>query len=203
MGDAPHIELYMYSLNQEFPAGKGHATFLKRRSELKVDEKSGALYSMHEVEQQVYYTGERRDGHIASREVPIDPLIDNSATEISGASIAVPWTAQWAQNGWVAQWLQNADYTNTCEPFYAAAFSDPLANVKVREEDFGGILYNPISDMVYKVNRTGLALFREIQQAHLSRQQDLRHFSSSSFDHADVTRFLEYLRDEMIWQPRR
>lgn len=28
--DAPKIELYMYALNQEFPVGKGHETFLKR-----------------------------------------------------------------------------------------------------------------------------------------------------------------------------
>jgi hypothetical protein len=52
--EPPHIELFMYSLNQEFPVAKGHATFLKKRSELRVDEKTGELFTLQEVESQVY-----------------------------------------------------------------------------------------------------------------------------------------------------
>lgn len=33
----PEIELYLYSMNQEFPVGKGHNTFLKRHSEVMED----------------------------------------------------------------------------------------------------------------------------------------------------------------------
>lgn len=67
--ELPHIELYMYSLNQEFPAGKGHVTFLKKRSELLVDEKTGKLYTLQEVESQVYSTRKVGDERLASEKV--------------------------------------------------------------------------------------------------------------------------------------
>jgi hypothetical protein len=67
--ESPHIELFMYSLNQEFPVGKGHVTFLKKRSELRVDEKTGKLFTLQEVESQVYSTRRAGNGRLASEKV--------------------------------------------------------------------------------------------------------------------------------------
>ena len=84
--ESPHIELYMYSLNQEFPAGKGHVTFLKKRSELLVDEKTGKFFTVQEVESQVYFTGrdERpltgRNERLASEKVEIPPFPPSSGS---------------------------------------------------------------------------------------------------------------------------
>jgi hypothetical protein len=87
-------------------------------------------------------------------------------------------------------------------PNLAAAWSDPLVNIKIREEDFGGILYNPITDMVYKVNRSGFRLFTEIQEAYRNCLRDLRAFKSTDFRAEDVARFVDYLRDQSIWESR-
>ena len=35
--EKPSIELYMYSMNQEFPVGVDHTTFLERHSEIRQD----------------------------------------------------------------------------------------------------------------------------------------------------------------------
>ena len=115
--ESPHIELYMYSLNQEFPAGKGHVTFLKKRSELVVDEKTGKLFTVQEVESQVYFTGKTGAGNerLASEKVEIPssgPGSGSPPKEVPGAA-AVAWVAKWLQNGWVAQWVQNTTYVNT------------------------------------------------------------------------------------------
>lgn len=110
--ESPHIELYMYSLNQEFPVGKGHVTFLKKRSELLLDEKTGKFYTLQEVESQVYSTGQNE--RLASEKVEIPgstPSSGSPATDIVGTG-SVAWIAKWLQNGWVAQWVQNTTYTN-------------------------------------------------------------------------------------------
>jgi hypothetical protein len=114
--ETPHIELFMYSLNQEFPASKGHVTFLKKRSELRVDEKTGEFYTLQEVESQVYSTRRIRNEPLASEKVPMPdstPGSDSPQDDTVAAAVAVLWTAQWAQNGWAAQWAWNSTYTNT------------------------------------------------------------------------------------------
>jgi hypothetical protein len=111
----------MYSLNQEFPAGKGHVTFLKKRSELVVDEKTGKFFTVQEVESQVYFTGrdERpltgRNERLASEkvEIPASPPSSGSPPKDIKGAAAVAWVAKWLQNGWVAQWVQNTTYVNT------------------------------------------------------------------------------------------
>jgi hypothetical protein len=112
--ETPHIELFMYSLNQEFPVGKGHVTFLKKRSELRVDEKTGEFFTLQEVESQVYSTRRVRNEILASKKVPDStPGSGSPPDDTVAAAAAVAWTAQWVQNGWVAQWAQNSTYTNT------------------------------------------------------------------------------------------
>lgn len=114
--ESPHIELFMYSLNQEFPVGKGHVTFLKKRSELRVDETTGKLFTLQEIESQVYSTRRVGNERLASEKVPMPEFKPDSASspdDIAEAAIVHSWTAQWVQNGWVAQWVQNSTYVNT------------------------------------------------------------------------------------------
>jgi hypothetical protein len=74
----PSIELYMYSLNQEFPVGKGHHSYLKRAAELQKD-LAGDLVEHAAVESQIYATSKR----VALGAVPAD------------------WSAQWVSNEWI------------------------------------------------------------------------------------------------------
>jgi hypothetical protein len=141
--EPPHIELFMYSLNQEFPVGKGHSTFLKKRTELRVDEKTGELFTLQEVESQVYSRYRREDKGLASKAPkqesvssggsPLEEIAAKLGNErLASEKVPIPefnpgssppteivggavstWVAQWAQNGWVAQWAQNSTYTNT------------------------------------------------------------------------------------------
>lgn len=129
----PTIELYMYSLNQEFPAGKGHQTYLKRYSELKADI-SGRLQLHEAVESQVFRTG---------REAP------------DLAQVPADWSVQWLSNQWIRNDMQVPSFEDIL---------DPLKDAVVREEDFGGIIFEPRSDRVYRVNRSGLRLFNAIRE---------------------------------------
>jgi len=140
--ESPQIELFMYSLNQEFPVGKGHATFLRKRSELRVDEKTGELFTLQEVESQVFsryqipkenlpsggVTKQQHaagggsspedsrallgNEHLAAKKVPLAAFDPDAGDKVASVA-SIAWTAQWAQNGWVAQWAQNSTYTNT------------------------------------------------------------------------------------------
>jgi hypothetical protein len=78
--------------------------------------------------------------------------------------------------------------------------ADPFENVKIREEDFGGILYHTVSDTVYRVNPSGFRLFKELRAAFRDGMQDLREFESADFRREDVKRFVGYLREQSIWQ---
>lgn len=57
--------------------------------------------------------------------------------------------------------------------------------------------------MVYKVNRSGLQLFNQLRQAYRNCFRELRSFRSADFRREDVERFVDYLRDQAIWEPRR
>lgn len=140
--EQPRIELYMYSLNQEFPVGKGHETFLKRVSELKSDI-SGALVQNHAVESQVFLT-------------PGGP------TDLR-AKVPADWSAQWLSNQWIENHTKAAGMGQQFE-------TQPLLGVMVREEDFGGIVFDPQSDRVYKVNHAGLSLVRALIEAKRSEK---------------------------------
>lgn len=129
--EKPAIELYMYSLNQEFPVGKGHQSFLERHSALKQDI-SGALAQIESVESQVYRTGR------TVKTLPAD------------------WSAQWLEN----QWIQN----HTKAAGVGIVDNRNLLNrLLIREEDFGGIVFDPQSDRVYKVNKQGLKLLNALR----------------------------------------
>lgn len=54
--ERPEIELYLYSMNQEFPVEKGHQTFLERHSKVLPDV-NGQLRHRLEVASHTYKTG--------------------------------------------------------------------------------------------------------------------------------------------------
>lgn len=74
----------MYSLNQEFPVGKGHQSFLKRHSSMQEDA-SGRLVINSSVESQVFRV---------EKEMPSD------------------WSLEWLSNRWVANNQQAAGEGN-------------------------------------------------------------------------------------------
>ena len=134
--ESPHIELFMYSLNQEFPADKGHTTFLKRRSEVHVDVRNSRICTLREVESQVFSRnriadadlppeGVTKQPHLTGGKSPTEDVLASLGSERLAAkkvavsefdpdmvadvtsSSAIAWIAQWASNSWVAQWAQN------------------------------------------------------------------------------------------------
>ncbi len=90
--ESPHIELFMYSLNQEFPVDKGHTTFLKKRSEARVDLKSNRVCAFREVETQVFSRnriadadlppeGVTKQPHLTGGEFPTEKVLASLGTE--------------------------------------------------------------------------------------------------------------------------
>ena len=69
--DKPKIELYMYSLNQEFPIGKGHSNFLKNNT----------------------------DRYIDSHGKIVD--VKQTANQVLNKIGANDWSAQWISNEWI------------------------------------------------------------------------------------------------------
>ena len=72
---------------------------------------------------------------------------------------ASDWPAQWLHAKWVT------DHTKAMTGLWERADVSPIQMALTRSEPFGGIVYDPFSDKVYKVNKSGLHLFREIQTA--------------------------------------
>ena len=135
--ESPHIELFMYSLNQEFPADKGHTTFLKRRSESYVDAQNSRICLLREVESQVFSRqriadadlpreGVTKQPHLTGGESPTPDVLASLGSErlaakkvavsefdpdmlaVASSASVIAWTAQWASNSWTAQWAHNA-----------------------------------------------------------------------------------------------
>ncbi len=59
----PEIELYMYSLNQEFPIGKGHTNFLKSNTDRYLDTK-GNITDVKQTVNQILKRGGLNDWHV-------------------------------------------------------------------------------------------------------------------------------------------
>lgn len=163
--DKPTIELYMYSLNQEFPVAKGHATYLKRYSELKPDLR-GEVSLNAAVESQVYQVGGR--GIDLPKNLPND------------------WSVQWLEN----QWIEN--HTKAAGMGIREDF-DPLRNAVVREEEFGGIVFEPNTDRVYKLNHSAFRLFQQMREQSLSGR-GVKEMRFDEFDEDAVEQFAGAMR---------
>lgn len=153
--EKPAIELYLYSLNQEFPVQKGHRTFLKRRSEPVVDMK-GQLSVIEEVSANTFKVKTN------------------------------DWSVQWLHN----QWIEN--YTKIAGLEYPEKAVNPLTRLLIRQEDFGGIVFDPVNDRVYKVNGAGYKLLKEIMA--FSEKGKIEDFKSKMFASDDVKDFIAFLK---------
>jgi hypothetical protein len=158
--EKPEIELYMYSLNQEFPVDKGHSTFLKRNTETYKDV-TGKLVGVEHVASQTY--------------------------NLKGDS---NWSAQWISNEWIENHTKLAGEGLQYQ-------GDPLDNITMRQEDFGGILFDRINDRVYKVNVPGYKLFQKILETHKKRK--LGEFRSKDFEPKDIEYFVGFLKGAGLW----
>lgn len=132
----PEFELYMYSLNQEFPVGGGHETYLARRHK-------GELYGGTEVEIMQLESTTIRDG--------ISLSTDRQ------------WSVQWLSNQWLENHTKaigigtRPDYDPIVtsimrdEEFGAVVF-DPRSDRVYRLNDSGTLLFESIKKSYDKNN---------------------------------------------------
>lgn len=163
--EPPRIELYMYSLNQEFPVGKDHAYFLNRQSKIKED-LSGGLLSIETAESEVFEVGVSR------------------------------WSVKWLSNRWITNYTKLAG-TGIREDM------DPMFTAVVRKEDFGAILFEPQSDRVFKLNKSGLALYYELKIAYQQGDHNFENFRSNLFSEQEVECFIAFLKGAGLWIPQK
>ncbi len=158
----PAIELYMYSLHQEFPEGVSHSSFARRNVETR---------------DVLTATGDKLRNH-----------------RISDSSIkkASDWPAEWLHAKWVT------DHTKAITGIFERDDTSPLQMALTREENFGGIIYDPFSDKVYKVNESGFKLFREIQSFE-KKGKGVESFKSESIKSEDTVEFMAFLRGAGLW----
>ncbi len=161
--EKPQIELFMYSLHQEFPEGVSHDSFIKRNIDSReILTEAGDLLKYQRI----------RDDEFLRK--------------------ANDWPAQWLHAKWVT------DHTKAITGIFEHPEADPILLALTREEDFGGIIYDPFSDKVYKVNESGLELFREIQST-LKRKEKVKEFKSRIFKREDTNEFISFLRGAGLW----
>jgi len=171
--DKPTIELYMFSLHQEFPEEVSHDTFLTRKRTKRED---------------VDDSGERRLIHRARDELRrVRPLSDDEEEEPEP-----PWPAKWLHAKWIT------DHVKAIKGRTGDPVDRPICMALTREEEFGGVVYDPYSDQVYKVNESGLALFRRLQAA-AKRDQPLSEIKDDEISDQDLAEFTAFLRGAGLW----
>lgn len=201
--EVPHIELYMYSLNQEFSVGKGHRTFLKRSSELKNDSSDG-LVEINQLEQQVFEV----DSEVRrAPDVPEPPDLPMPPDQPIPPDLPIPPDFPIPPDGGVhdnhVKWLSNEwikNHTKAVGVGLRPEF-DPLRTSILREEEFGAIVFEPRSDRVYKLNTPAAKLFHIFQELH--RQGDgvieITTANFKDFKIEDVSLFVDQLKAMGLW----
>jgi hypothetical protein len=161
----PSIELFMFSLHQEFPEGVSHNSFTKRNIETRdVLTAKGEQLTRYKIS-------------------------DNSIRQVSD------WPAEWLH----AKWL--TDHTKSITGLFEQTNVSPLRMALTRQEEFGGVIYDPFSDKVYKVNKSGLELFSEIR-SFAKGGKALSAFKSKSFKKEDIAEFLAFLKGAGLWSDK-
>ena len=163
--ERPSIELFMHSLNQEFPAEKGHEFFLRRRGSTVEALGRKELERVEQVETEVF---RKRAGD---------------------------WSVQWISNEWIENHTKAAGMG-------IREVINPMDRVIVREEDFGGIVFEPTSDQVFRVNQPGLKLFNALREQHQEGRTDFADVEIEGFDPGDVRDFVGYLEGAGLWTGR-
>jgi len=74
---------------------------------------------------------------------------------------------------------------------------DPLEKMIMRQEDFGGILFDRINDRIFRVNVPGYKLFQEILELH--KKNKLVEFRSKEFESHDIEYFISFLKGAGLW----
>lgn len=100
------------------------------------------------------------------------------------------WPGQWIHN----QWIEN--HTKVIG-IGVASVENPLTQLSLREESFGGIIFDSMNDRVYKVNKEGYKLMQEIIKKAKSKK--LKSFKSSKFKEKDVNEFINFLKGAALW----
>lgn len=97
---------------------------------------------------------------------------------------SMPW-AQWVNKH--TKWHSKSMKTQNLK------MQNSLLNFLYREEDFGGIVFDPDTDKVYKVNSEGLELIKEMMN-HLKNNEDLASFQTNNFKAVSVEKFISFLK---------
>ena len=167
--EKPQIELYMYSLNQEFPVGTHHGKFQTQAKDQLTTS----------------------DG----RKLEIDTKITKSIKTLKDRPLPTGgpdggWTSDYVI--WAAKlelYRQGEENIRTIEA--------SLNRLIIREEEFGGILFDPVTDRVYKVNKAGYKLVQEMLKAG---KKPTRTFTSKNFDTESVAEFTTFLKGAGLWE---
>lgn len=160
----PTIELYMFSLHQEFPEGVSHASFVDRKQE-RISSPEGVEYARDKLSDRL-----------------VGPQVGRGDD----------WPAAWLH----AKWL--TDHTKAITARFERPDVSPISLAMTREEDFGGIIYDPFSDRVYKANPSGLALFRSLQKT-AKAGKSLGEFLDNRFKQSDLAEFAAFLKGAGLW----
>jgi hypothetical protein len=154
------------------------------------------MYSLH----QEFPEGVSHEGFVARRAETRDLL--TATGEKLRARLVLDETRGRVQNDWPAQWLHAkwiTDHTKAITGIWEAGDPSPLRMALTRSEEFGGIVYDPFSDKVYRVNEPGLRLFRALQ-ASSKEGGDLKAVCPEGFAAEDVGEFCAFLRGADLWE---
>lgn len=171
----PQIELYMTSLQQEFPANAEVVSYQN-------------WSQSHENEK---------------REVRL-PKDSDTWEDNWFENWQSNWRRQWDAQ-WIHNWEKiippgGGDNTFSGPPLSLGQEENvirgqSLAQIRMRKESFGGIAFDPSMNRVYKVNSSGLKLLNEMIEFSKSEYSSTTEFHSRSFPDGKIKNFLEFLRE--------
>jgi len=164
---SPCIELYLYSMNQEFPVGKEHITVLDRESKNLPNEK-GEIANLEKATSKTY----------------IKPSLSDNAP--------ASWNMKVIHEKWVRNWEKFIPNGRVID-----GLDHPLRRLILREEDFGGIVLDPDTDRVFRVNMPGLEVLKSLQ-TELKNQQRID-VSGAMYEKASKVGFFEFLAGAGLW----
>lgn len=171
MEKKPEIELYLYSLNQEFPVNADSSSSTNRKYHRFFDD-AGV-----EVETEQLSTSLQTDPNEVSDKPPKPPR----------------WSIKWIKN-----WSKTTPYKNKTKSASSLKTKrHPLTTLKIRDEEFGGIAFDPIYDRVYKVNRDGYYLLEK-----LIADVEVNEFDQNNYSEIDLVylnKFISFLDEHKLW----
>ena len=151
--ERPEIELYLYSMNQEFPVKKGHASFLKRNAEVLQD----------------------ADGKLISKHQSVEQVFNENIGDVAG-----DWPGQWISNKWIQDYTKSPSWStgiNFHEDVmrhlimrredFGGIVLDPTHDRVFKVNTAGYELLKDMVATVHKLGVKGLLTSKTYQQAEL------------------------------------